>query len=56
MCREEYDEDDIDIDDIDLDQITQEDIEKMLAEADKMEVGFGDLVLGLGSPTRFERN
>lgn len=33
-CREE----DIDFDDIDLDEITPEEIEKMLQEADKIEV------------------
>lgn len=37
--EEEIDEEDLDLDDIDLDNITQEDIDKMLAEADKMEVG-----------------
>ena len=37
--EDEIDEEDLDLDDIDLDNITQEDIDKMLAEADKMEVG-----------------
>lgn len=36
QSREE--EEEIDINDIDLDQISKEDIDKMLAEADKMDV------------------
>ena len=38
QSREEEEEEEIDINDIDLDQISKEDIDKMLAEADKMDV------------------
>ena len=38
QSREEEEEEEIDINNIDLDQISKEDIDKMLAEADKMDV------------------
>ena len=38
QSREEEEEEEIDINDINLDQISKEDIDKMLAEADKMDV------------------
>lgn len=38
ICRNEDEDEDIDLDDIDLDNLTKEEIDKMLEEADKIEV------------------
>ena len=45
-----YREEDVDVEDIDLDEITPEEIEKMLQEADKMEVHLAIAVFNEKAP------
>jgi hypothetical protein len=54
FSREEEEEDKIDIDDIDLDDISPEEIDKMLKEADRVEVGFVYYFNEIGSSLRSE--